>query len=74
MLQQNKPDDFVLATGTTRTVNDFLNAAAELTKEGKVFAMCSNSKFYRPNELHELRGDASKAKRVLGWEPTISFV
>lgn len=89
MLQQKKPQDFVIATGESHTVRDFLKAAAsaldmklvfegkgldEVVKDeqGRVIVRV-NPKFYRPNEVDALRGDASKAKKVLGWKPRHSF-
>ena len=90
MLQQDKPDDYVIATGEQYSVRDFVNKAApffgfniEWMGEGelefgydwntkrKVIAV--DKKYFRPAEVESLLGDASKAKRKLGWEPKISF-
>lgn len=73
MLQQDKPDDFVAATGETHTIREFLglafgHAGLDWEKYVKV-----DKQFYRPAEIHELRGDYSKSKKVLGWEPSVSF-
>ena len=73
MLQQDRPDDYVIATGVTRSIREFLSAAfgcvdLDWTKYVEV-----DPAFFRPAEVHALRGDASKARRVLGWQPTISF-
>ncbi len=68
MLQQSEPDDFVIATGRTHTVREFLEAAfkqAELDPEKHVEF---DPRYLRPAEVPLLKGDASKAKRVLGWE------
>lgn len=89
MLQQKKPDDFVIATGESHTVRDFVNATAkaldiDLTWHGKgihehakdssgKIILKINPKYYRPNEVNRLRGDSSKAKKYLGWKPSITF-
>ncbi|MDE0430307.1 MAG: GDP-mannose 4,6-dehydratase [Caldilineaceae bacterium] len=73
MLQQEEPDDFVIATGETHSVRDFLEVAfghAEL--DWQEFVVQDDS-LYRPAEVDLLVGDASKAGRKLGWEPTVSF-
>jgi GDPmannose 4,6-dehydratase len=73
MLQQDAPDDFVIATGETHTVQEFLEAAfsySDLLWEDYVVI---NKDLIRPAEVNVLLGDASKAKRILGWEPTIRF-
>ncbi len=73
MLQRDRPDDYVIATGRTHSVRDFVRAAfavAELDWERHVVV---DPAFYRPAEIDVLVGDASKAYRELGWEPEISF-
>ncbi len=73
MLQQQNPEDFVIATGQDRSIRDFCQAAfagAGLDWEQHVVV---DEKFFRPAEVHVLRGDPSKARRVLGWEPRVSF-
>ena len=73
MLQQDKPDDFVIATGETHSVREFLDEAIGhlgLDWHGHVTV---DSKYYRPSEVDILQGDASKAKRVLGWQPKTTF-
>jgi len=73
MLQQEKPDDYVLATGETHTVREFCERAfgyADL--DYRKYVMFDNRQL-RPNEVDHLRGDYSKAKRVLGWEPKVKF-
>ena len=74
MLQQDEPDDYVIATGETHTIRDFLAlafAAAEIDDwEDRVE---SDARFCRPAEVDILTGDASKAHRQLSWKPTISF-
>jgi len=77
VLQHDRADDFVGATGETHTVWDFLNSAYALTGHGfpidERWLEIGAQDLTRPAEVHELRGDASKAKRVLGWEPTVRF-
>jgi len=73
MLQQDAPDDFVVATGETHTVKEFVEAAfgcAGLDWEKHVVI---DPKFIRPAEVELLIGDPSKAKKKLGWEPRVSF-
>jgi len=73
-LQQNEPGDFVGATGEAHTVREFLQEAFRVAGidnwEGRIKI---DPKFNRPAEVYALRGDATKAKRVLGWEPTVRF-
>ena len=89
MLQQDKPDDYVIATGTARSVRDFVSAAAKaaglkLTWKGSAIRETAldqhgkvrirvNKSFYRPTEIYEVIGDSSKAKRELGWTPEVTF-
>jgi GDPmannose 4,6-dehydratase len=74
MLQQDTPDDYVIATGETRSIREFLDVAFNCVGitdwEGYVF---QDPKFFRPAEVDVLRGDYSKAKNVLGWEPRTPF-
>lgn len=73
MLQQDKPDDYVIATGVTRSVRDFLDAAfGYLDLDWKKYVEI-DPRFFRPTEVDLLLGDPSKAKRVLGWEPKVKF-
>ena len=88
MLQQDKPSDFVIATGKQYSVRDFINLAAKnldmkiewkgkaedeigIYKDEEIIKIDTN--YYRPTEVESLLGDASKAKKELGWEPKISF-
>jgi len=89
MLQQDKPEDFVIATGVQHSVRDFVNTAAEeldinITWEGeglneKGYDNTGNCiiqidpRYFRPTEVESLLGDPSKAKQKFGWEPKISF-
>ena len=73
MLQQDEPDDFVVATGATHSVREFLELAfghAGLRWEDHVVV---DERFLRPADVAMLVGDAGKARRVLGWQPTVSF-
>ena len=70
MLQQDKPDDYVVCTGKTYTIEDFLEEAfayAGIEDWNKFIVI--DKEFYRPCEVEYLRGDCSKAKTVLGWKP-----
>jgi GDPmannose 4,6-dehydratase len=89
MLQQDAPDDYVIATGQQCTVRDFVNAAAEETGielawrgrglDEKAFdsrgrcVVAIDPRYFRPAEVDTLLGDASKARVQLGWEPKVTF-
>ena len=75
MLQQEKPDDYVIATGETYSVREFLDAAFEAAgMPGKADEfLVQDSAFMRPSEVSQLIGDASKARSVLGWQPKTRF-
>ncbi len=73
MLQQPEPRDFVIATGQAHSVRDFAQRAFQATGLNYEKHVVVDPQFYRPAEVDSLLGDASKAKRELGWEPTISF-
>ena len=73
MTQQEKPDDFVVATGETHTVREFLQvvfdyAGLDIDKYVKI-----DERLFRPHEVPLLLGDATKAKEKLGWEPKVDF-
>ena len=73
MLQQDEPDDFVIATGEAHTVREFAELAfghVDLDWEKYVEV---DPRYYRPAEVDYLMGDYSKAKSVLGWEPRTRF-
>ena len=73
MLQQPKPDDYVIATGETHSVREFLDLAfGYLDLDWKEFVKI-DPKYYRPNEVDTLLGDASKARNTLDWAPKTSF-
>ena len=74
MLQQDEPDDYVIATGVEHSIRDFLNAAfdaVDITDWEKY--VLQDERFMRPAEVDVLRGDASKAKYELGWTPKTDF-
>jgi len=90
ILQQDKPDDFVLATGETRTIRDFCTSAFEevdmeldwvgegelekgIEKKTGTVRVKIDPRYYRPTEVELLIGDASKARKILGWEAQIKF-
>ena len=88
MLQKEKPEDFVIATGTQYSVRDFINIAAKnlnmkIVWKGKNLDEVGSfngqeiikvdPKYFRPSEVESLLGDASKAKKKLNWYPKISF-
>ena len=90
MLKQTKPDDYVIATGKSRSVRDFVNEAFKCINinikwKGKGINEIGynplNNKvliridpgYFRPTDVKELRGDSSKARKELGWKPTIKF-
>ena len=89
MLQQDVPDDFILATGDTHTVREFIEVAFSVsghaitwsgegvdeigTDETGRVVIRINQKFYRPAEVDLLVGNPSKAREVLGWTPKVTF-
>jgi GDPmannose 4,6-dehydratase len=73
MLQQPLPDDYVVATGVSHSVRDFVELAFSLAGLNWEDHVRTDPKFYRPVEINELRGDSSKAQTVLDWHPTVTF-
>ena len=73
MLQQDKPDDYVIATGETRSVRELAQAAFGVVDLDWEKYVVVDPKFYRPAEVDLLIGDPTKAKNVLGWKPEVSF-
>ena len=90
VLQQDEPDDYVIATGKEYSVKNFVGACAPyfgfdiewmgegmdeigMDKNTKKSIVSVNEKYFRPAEVERLLGDATKAKKVLGWEPKTSF-
>jgi GDPmannose 4,6-dehydratase len=90
ILQHTDPDDFVIATGQSYSVKEFVGAAFREvgidivwegsgieekgvdSKSGKTMVEV-DPRYFRPTEVESLQGDASKAKRLLGWEPRVEF-
>ena len=73
MLEHDTPDDWVLATGETHTVQEFVEAAfSEVGLEWKDYVLTSE-KYHRPNEVVHLLGDPSKATKLLNWKPELDF-
>ena len=74
MLQEDNPDDYVIATGKTHSVRDFLESSfATIGIEDYMTFVRQDSRFMRPSEVPYLKGNYSKAKVVLGWKPLVSF-
>jgi GDPmannose 4,6-dehydratase len=73
MLQHDKPDDFVIATGETNTVRRCVEVAFDQVGLDWEPHVKIDDAFKRPAEVDLLVGDSAKAKRVLGWEPSTSF-
>ncbi|MBW5448366.1 GDP-mannose 4,6-dehydratase [Cohnella sp. CFH 77786] len=73
MLQQEEPDDFVIATGETRTVRELLRVAFSHVGLDYEDHVVIDPKFFRPAEVDLLLGDCAKAKAKLGWKPEVSF-
>src|ERR687888_273306 len=73
MLQHGEPDDYVIATGEMHSVREFLDeASAHLNLDWESFVEIDEN-YFRPAEVDALCGDATKAREVLGWEPTVTF-
>jgi GDPmannose 4,6-dehydratase len=73
MLQQEVPDDYVVATGESHSVREFLEEAASHLDLDWKRHVAIDPQYYRPAEVDHLLGDAAKARRVLGWEPRVAF-
>ncbi len=73
MLHHDQPDDFVLATGETHTVGEFVGIAFDHVGLDWEKHVVIDPRYYRPAEVDLLVGDPSKAKRILGWEHSVSF-
>ena len=73
MLQQDTPEDFVIATGKTHSVKEFLEIAFDHVNLHWQDYVVQDPRFMRPAEVDQLVGDAGKAKRILDWEPSVRF-
>jgi GDPmannose 4,6-dehydratase len=73
MMQAERPDDYVIATGETHSVREFVEGAfSYLDLDWRDYVEI-DPWYYRPSEVDVLQGDATKARRALGWEPKVSF-
>jgi GDPmannose 4,6-dehydratase len=73
MLQHNKPDDFVIATGESHSVREFLEEAFKLAKLNYEDYVEIDKRYFRPTEVDSLVGDSKKAREELGWKPAVKF-
>jgi GDPmannose 4,6-dehydratase len=73
MLQQDKPEDFVIATGETHSVREFLEEAFSYMDLDWREYVEIDPRYFRPTEVDALQGDAAKARQRLGWEPRVAF-
>ena len=73
MLQQDVPDDYVIATGETHSVREFLEEAFKYAGLDWKKYMEIDKRYFRPLEVEFLQGDASKARKKLKWEPKVKF-
>jgi GDPmannose 4,6-dehydratase len=73
MIQQDEPDDYVIASGETHSVKEFAELAFRHVGLNYQDYLSSDEIFFRPAEVHQLTGDYSKGKKILGWEPRVSF-
>ena len=74
MLQHSKPDDWVLATGETHTVKEFLKKSFSCINLDYEDYVLSSKDYFRPNEVNYLLGDSSKASKELGWMPKTDLI
>jgi GDPmannose 4,6-dehydratase len=73
MLQADKPDDYIIATGQTHSIREFLDLAfARLEMDWHDYVEI-DPRYFRPAEVDALQGDASKAKKLLNWQPKVNF-
>ena len=73
MMQYQYPEDWVLASGISKTVREFAKAAFNLINLNWEDYVLTSEKYYRPNEVDFLLGDSSKARETLGWKPEVDF-
>ena len=73
MLQQEKPDDFVIATGITTTVRDMCAIAFNYVGLNYLDYVEQDKSLVRPSEVDILLGDPKKAKKILGWQPKVNL-
>lgn len=73
MLQQKEPDDFVVATGETHSVREFLEVSFGYVGLDWKKYVVKDEQLFRPAEIYELKGDCKKAQKAFGWKPSVSF-
>ncbi len=73
MLQEPQPDNYVIATGETHSVREFLDEAFTYVNLNWQKSVSIDPRYYRPTEVDILQGDASKAREVFGWKPKVGF-
>jgi GDPmannose 4,6-dehydratase len=73
MMQREDPDDFVIATGESRSVQKFAAVAYDRVGLNWSSRVQTNERYYRPNDVQRLQGNSSKARLMLKWEPTVTF-
>ena len=73
MLQQDKPDDYVIGTGESHSVREFLEIAFDYVGMDWQRYVSFDKKFFRPAEVDDLIADTRKAETKLGWKPTVTF-
>ena len=74
MLQQKNPDDYVIATGESHSVEEFLDLASEYAGLGDWHKFVEiDDRMNRPTDIEELVGDSTKARKQLGWSPKVGF-
>tara|TARA_X000000368_G_scaffold418622_1_gene419050 strand:+ start:2683 stop:3714 length:1032 start_codon:yes stop_codon:yes gene_type:complete len=73
MMQNDAPDDWVLATGQTKTVREFAESAFKYVDLNWEDYVATSEKYFRPNEVEYLLGDSTKAREILGWKPEVDF-
>jgi GDPmannose 4,6-dehydratase len=73
MLQQNRPDDYVIATGESHSVKEFVEAVFDHLGLDWQKYVAIDRRYFRPTEVDHLQGDAGKARRILRWKPKVKF-
>ncbi|MBS1877818.1 MAG: GDP-mannose 4,6-dehydratase [Acidobacteria bacterium] len=73
MLQQDKPDDYVIATGESHSIREFLDLAGAFCGLDWTKHVETDPRYFRPTEVDHLLGDSSKARRALAWKPRVTF-
>jgi len=74
MLQQDEPGDYVIGTGESHSVREFVTAAFAYAGLDWRDHVCVDQRYYRPAEVDALQADSTRARRLLGWAPQVSFI